>query len=363
MNTTDFYDIHGSLGAKIVSYAGFSMPIQYKGGIKHEHMVVRNNVGIFDVTHMGEFKVVGPQAFELVQKLTINDASKLQKWDAQYTAMCNEEGGIIDDLLLYHMGNDGFLMVVNGANIDKDFAWVQKQAEGMDVEVMNQSDEIHLLAVQGPKSLDVLNPITEVDMSVIPFYKFREGLLCGEHTLISRTGYTGELGFELYFRNDKETAEMIWNEIMKAGQEHGIEAVGLGARDTLRLEKGYALYGNDIDETTNPIEAGLGWITKLGQNDDFIGKDALIKIKENPIERKLVGFVVDTEKFIARQGYKVFSGEEEIGYVTSGNFSPSLNVAIGMAYVKLDYKAPGTAIEIDRKGKRFPATVKRMPLI
>lgn len=362
MKKTDFYDIHVANDAKIVSYAGYSMPIHYKGGIIHEHKVVRGKVGIFDVTHMGEFKVVGPQALDLVQKITINDASKLNRWDAQYSAMCYEDGGIIDDLLVYHMGPDGYLLVVNGANMEKDFNWVVKQAEGMDVEVMNQTDEIHLLAIQGPNSLDVLNPLTEIDMSVIPFYKFREGMFCDEYSLVSRTGYTGELGYEIYFRNNKATAERIWNQIIEAGKEYGIEPVGLGARDTLRLEKGYALYGNDIDETTNPIEAGLSWITKLNKGD-FIGRDALLKIKEDKPKRRLVGFIVDADKFIARQGYKIYSGDQEIGVVTSGNLSPSLNVPVGMAYVNSEFRDPGTTIEIDRKGKRFSATVKKMPLL
>lgn len=362
MKVTDFYDIHIAHQAKMVEYAGYTMPIQYKNGIIHEHKVVREKVGIFDVTHMGEFKVVGPQALDLIQKLTINDAAKLQKWDAQYSAMCYHDGGIVDDLLIYNMGHDGYLMVVNGANMEKDYAWVMENAKGMDVQVMNQTDEIHLLAVQGPKAIETLQGLTTIDISVMPFYKFREGMLLDEYMLVSRTGYTGELGFELYFRNDKATAERIFNSILEAGAKYGIEPIGLGARDTLRLEKGFPLYGNDINEKTNPIEAGLSWITKVSKGD-FNGKDAIVKMMDEKPKRRLVGFVVDTEKFIARSGYKVFADGKEIGEVTSGNQSPSLGVPIGMAYVDADYKNVGTKIEIERKGKFFPATIKKMPLL
>lgn len=362
MRKTDFYDLHIAHGAKMVDYAGYTMPIQYKNGIIHEHKVVREKVGVFDVSHMGEFKIIGPQALDLIQKLTINDAAKLQKWDAQYSAMCYSDGGIVDDLLVYNMGQDGYLLVVNGANVEKDFAWVMENAKDFDVEVMNQTDEIHLLAVQGPKSLETLENLTTIDMSVIPFYKFREGILLDEYMLVSRTGYTGELGFELYFRNDKKTAERIFNSILEAGKKFGIEPIGLGARDTLRLEKGYPLYGNDIDQTTNPVEAGLGWIIKANKGD-FNGKDVIVKEMEVKPKRRLVGFVVETEKFIARQGYKVFADGKEIGHVTSGNQSPSLGVPIGMAYVSSEYKSPGTRIEIERKGKFYPAVIKKMPLL
>lgn len=362
MKKTNFYDIHVSHGAKMVDYAGYSMPVQYPGGIMHEHQVVRNKVGIFDVTHMGEFKLTGPDASKFVQYITINDASSLKKWDAQYTAMCYENGTIVDDMLIYNMGEEGWLLVVNASNEQKDWDWINSNTNGFDINLENQSDQIHLLAVQGPKSLEVLNPLTAVDMSVIPFYKFREGLLLDEHALISRTGYTGELGYELYFRNDKETAEKIFNGILEAGKPYGIEPIGLGARDTLRMEKGYALYGNDIDDTTNPIEAGLGWITKVHQGE-FIGRSAIMKVLEQKPKRRLVGFVVDADRFVARQGYKVWADGKEIGHVTSGNMSPSLNVPIGMAYVNKDFKDVGTKIEIERKGKFFPATVKKMPLV
>ena len=363
MQKTSFYDIHIGLGAKMVEYAGYTMPVQYPKGIIHEHKVVRENVGMFDVTHMGEFKVTGSDALEFIQRVTINDAEKLEKWDAQYSAMCYQDGGIVDDLLIYNMGSDGYMLVVNAANMEKDFNWLKENSAGYNINLSNISDEIHLLAVQGPKSLETLENLTPIDLSVIPFYKFREGMFLEEYCLISRTGYTGEFGFEIYFRGDKAKAESIWRGIMEAGQKFGIEAVGLGARDTLRLEKGYALYGNDINKDTNPLEAGLGWITKLSKNNDFIGKDAILKVKENKPKRRLVGFIVDSERFIARSGYGVYSNGKEIGYVTSGNISPTLNVPIGMAYIDTEFVSPGTEIEIDRKGKRFPAQIKKMPLV
>lgn len=362
MLKTDFYENHLELGAKMVDYAGFTMPIQYKKGILHEHKVVREKVGIFDVSHMGEFKITGPDRLAFIQKVTINDASVLKRWDAQYSAMCYQNGGIVDDLLVYNMGPDGYLLVVNGSNIEKNFKWLQENKAGFDVNIDDISDELHLLAVQGPKSLDTLEDLTEIDMSVIPFYKFREGELLGQWMLIARTGYTGELGFELYFRGDKANCYRIWNEILKAGEPYGIEPVGLGSRDTLRLEKGYVLYGNDIDETTNPIEAGLGWITKANKGN-FIGKDPIVEMLENKPKRRLVAFQVESERFIARNGYKIFKDGKEIGKVTSGNQSPTLGFPIGMGFVSTEFKQPGTTIEIERKGKFFPAIIKKMPMV
>jgi len=359
---TTFYDMHKKLNAKLVEFAGYEMPIQYPKGILHEHKVVREKVGVFDVTHMGEFKVTGPDALSFVQKVTINDASKLKRGEAQYSAMCYEDGGIVDDLLVYNMGPDGYLLVVNGANIEKDWNWLSQFTTGFHINFTNISEEVNLLAVQGPNSLDTLKGLTQLDITLIPFYKFLEGKMCDEQMLVSRTGYTGELGYELYFRGGKEAAEKVWNMIMEAGQPYGIEAVGLGARDTLRLEKGYPLYGNDIDNTTNPFEAGLGWITKLTKGE-FIGREALIKIQEDKPTRRLVGFTVTADKFIARSGYKVFADGKEIGHVTSGNLSPSLNVPIGMCYVEVPYKEAGTKIQIEARGKLFDAEVRKMPLV
>jgi len=362
MITTDFYENHIESGAKMVDFAGFNMPIQYKNGIIHEHKIVREKVGLFDVSHMGEFKVTGPDALAFVQKVTINDASILNRWDAQYSAMCYHNGGIVDDLLVYNMGPDGYLLVVNGANIEKDYKWLEDNKVGFDVNLKDISNELHLLALQGPKSADTLKGLTNIDIEVIPFYKFREGDLLGQYMLISRTGYTGELGFELYFRSDKKNAQRIWNELLKAGEPYGIEPVGLGSRDTLRLEKGYALYGNDIDHTTLPIEAGLGWITKVNKGN-FNGKEKIVEMIENKPDRRLVGFQVESERFIARAGYKIFKDGVQIGSVTSGNHSPSLGVPVGMGYVESEYRKPGTNIEIERKGKLFKAIIKKMPLV
>ncbi|MFH1051749.1 MAG: glycine cleavage system aminomethyltransferase GcvT [bacterium] len=362
MKTTIFNAIHKELGAKMVPFAGYEMPVQYPNGIIHEHKLVRSAVGVFDVSHMGEFEVRGKDALAFVQKITINDASKLTQGKVQYSAMCYPEGGIVDDLLVYNMSHDFIMLVVNGANIDKDWDWCVKNSEGFDVELKNETDEVNLLAVQGPDSLNTLQKLTDVILSDIEFYNYRLGKLAGIDMIISRTGYTGELGFELYFRGDFDTAKLVWDKIFFAGKEFGIEAVGLGCRDTLRLEKGYCLYGNDIDQTTNPLEAGLGWITKLAKGT-FNASDVITKVKEEGIKRKLVGFEVKADKFIARHGYKIFADGKEIGVVTSGNLSPSLNKPIGMGYVAKEYMNPGSQIEIEARGKTFPAEVVKFPFL
>jgi aminomethyltransferase len=362
MRNTRFHKQHTEHNAKMVDFAGFKMPIQYPTGIIAEHKIVRNGVGVFDVSHMGEFKVEGPDALNFVQHVSVNDASKLLRGDAQYSAMLYENGTIVDDMIVYNMGPDGYLLVVNGANVAKNWEWLSKHKDNFDIKFTDITEETNLLAIQGPKSLETLAPLTEIDMSVIPFYKFKEGSFLGEPMLISRTGYTGELGFEIYFRGGDETATRVWDAIFESGKQFDIAPVGLGARDTLRLEKGFALYGNDIDDTTTPLEAGLGWITKLGKGD-FIGRDVLVKQKEEGLKRRLVGFVVDADKFIARQGYDILSGGEKIGRVTSGNLSPSLGKPIGMGYVDWDHREPGTKIEIAARGKTFQAEVKKMPLL
>jgi len=362
MKTTIFNPIHKELGAKMVSFAGYEMPIQYSKGIIYEHKVVRSAVGVFDVSHMGEFEIRGKDALNFVQKITVNDASKLTPGKVQYSAMCFQNGGIVDDLLVYNIGPDFYMLVVNGANIDKDWNWCVENAKGFDVDLRNVTDEVNLLAVQGPNSMKTLQKLTDVDMSPIEFYHFTEGKLAGVDMIISRTGYTGELGYELYFRGDFGTAKKVWDEIFRAGEEYGIEPVALGARDTLRLEKCYCLYGNDIDETTNPLEAGLGWITKLNKGD-FNGSDVLKKVKEEGIKRRLVAFKMLGDKFIPRHLYKIVDGSKEIGFVTSGNMSPSLNIPIGMGYVEIGYNEPGTRIEIAARGKTFPAEVVKMPFL
>lgn len=361
MKITRFNSIHKKLNAKLVEFAGFEMPIQYKSGIIHEHNVVREKVGVFDVSHMGEFEVRGADALPFLQYLTLNDVSKLSEGHIQYSAMCFEDGGIVDDFLVYHMG-DYYMLVVNGANIDKDWEWANKIAKKFDVQLKDTSDEYNLLAVQGPESLKAVQKLTDTNLSEIEFYHFKIGKVAGIETIISRTGYTGELGFELYFKGNEADAEKVWNELFKAGEEFGIEPAGLGARDTLRMEKGYCLYGNDIDETTNPIEAGLGWITKFNKGE-FVASEVLAKIKADKPSRNLVGILTNVERFIPRHGYKIFSGEKEIGVVTSGNISPSLNKPIAIGYVAAEFKTPGTDIEIEARGKKFPATVTKMPFL
>jgi len=362
MKRTRFYQMHLNAGAKMVSFAGYEMPIQYPKGIIHEHNLVRNSVGMFDVSHMGEFEIRGKDALAFVQKITTNDASKLSPGKVQYSAMCYEHGGIVDDLLVYCIEPEYWMLVVNGANIDKDWDWCQKNKDGFDVELYNATDDINLLAVQGPNSRATVQKLTDIDLTPIEYYTFKMGKISGVDAIISRTGYTGELGFELYFRGDTATAEKIWNELIKAGEEFGLEPVGLGCRDTLRLEKGYCLYGNDINENTNPLEAGLGWITKLNKGK-FNGSEVLLKVKEEKPKRNLVGFVVKADKFIPRQHYKIFYGDDEIGEVTIGNLSPTFNRPIGMGYVLAAYKEPGTEIEIEARGKRFPAEIVKLPFV
>jgi aminomethyltransferase len=353
---TPFYDKHVALGAKIVPFAGFLMPIQYSG-IMDEHLAVRNAVGVFDVTHMGEFIVTGSAAEKFLNKITVNDVSALEIGQVQYSAMCYPDGGIVDDLLVYRFA-DHYMMVVNASNIEKDFDWAQQNLiEG--VNLKNISGDTALLAIQGPKSCDVLQKLTDVVLKDIPFYHFTEGSLAGFDMIISRTGYTGEKGFELY--HDPLKGTELWDKIFAAGREFGIQPVGLGARDTLRLEMKYCLYGNDIDKTTNPLEAGLGWITKL-QKDDFNGKAELLRIKEAGLRRKLIAFEM-IDRAIPRHGYPIIVGDEEVGIVTSGTQSPSLNTGIGLGYLASEYTKPGTEILIDIRGRKLKARVVKPPFV
>ncbi len=358
MKRTPFYNIHRGLGAKIVEFAGFEMPVQYSSIIE-EHRTVRSAVGIFDVSHMGEFEIWGRDATEFVQRATINDVTKLVPGKAQYSAMCYPDGGIVDDLILYHLG-DHYMMVVNASNIEKDFSWLREHCVG-DVDLRDVSDEVALLAVQGPSSLPALQKLTRADLSRIPYYHFARDTLAGIEMLISPTGYTGEIGFELFFPAHPSNAETVWQRILEAGKDFGIRPVGLGARDTLRLEMGYCLYGNDIDATTNPLEAGLGWITKL-EKGDFIGRSALLKKKQEGLRRKLVGFRVE-EKAVPRHGYEIRLNGSVIGRVTSGTFSPSLEKGIGMGYVEAAHSVPGTAIEVLVRSKSVRATVVKLPFL
>lgn len=359
LQRTALLDVHIALGAKIVPFAGFEMPVYYKG-IVAEHTAVRERVGIFDVSHMGEVLVRGPRALDFVQKITVNDASTLADGQAQYSAMCLENGGIIDDLLVYKRGENDFLLVINASNIAKDFAWMQANAfDGVDLQ--NVSDNYTLLAVQGPRSVELLQKLTDVDLSGIAYYHFVEGELAGERMIISRTGYTGELGFELYLSSDKATSEKVWNTIMETGAEFGIEPTGLGARDTLRLEMGYCLYGNDIDETTNTIEAGLGWITKVNKGE-FNGREAIARVKEEKPKRKLVAFEMN-ERAIPRGHYAIVVDGATVGEVTSGTSSPTLGKGIGMGYVSSDVAQAGTTIGIAIRDKVVPATIVKLPFV
>lgn len=362
MQKTNFYSVHVAAGAKIIPFAGFEMPVLYPHGILAEHLVVRNKVGVFDVSHMGEVEVRGADALAFIQKITINDASKLSFGKIQYSAMLYPNGGIVDDLLVYNCG-DFYMLVINGACAEKDWAWMQENAkEFANLDLKNVSDEMNLLAVQGPKAIETLLKLTDTNLNDIVYYNFEFGKFDGVDMILSRTGYTGAVGFELYFRGDEALAVKIWNDIMKAGEEFGIEPTGLGSRDTLRLEKGFCLYGNDIDQTTNPLEAGLGWITKLTKGE-FNGKDALLKVKADGLKRKLVGFMMTGEKFIPRQHYKITSNGTEIGEVTSGNISPMLDKGIGMGYVSAEFSEPGSVISIFARGKEFPAEVVKIPFL
>ncbi|MEO5928416.1 MAG: glycine cleavage system aminomethyltransferase GcvT [Candidatus Kapaibacterium sp.] len=359
LQRTALYDVHVALGAKIVPFAGFEMPVLYKGIIA-EHTAVRERVGIFDVSHMGEVTVKGPRALDFIQKITINDASVLTDGGAQYSAMCLPNGGIIDDLLVYRRAENDYLLVINASNIGKDFAWMEENAiDG--AELRNVSDDYSLLAVQGPKAIETLKKLTDTDLDAIEYYHFVDGKVAGIDAIISRTGYTGEVGFELYLSSEKEPSETVWNAVMEAGAEFGIEPTGLGARDTLRLEMAYCLYGNDIDETTNPIEAGLGWITKANKGE-FNGKDAIVAVKEAKPPRKLVGFEMN-ERAVPRGHYKIAAEGREIGEVTSGTSSPTLGKGIGMGYVESAYSKPGTAISIIIRDKEVPATVVKPPFV
>jgi len=353
---TALYETHVELGGKMVDFAGFSMPIQYKG-IRDEHRRVRETVGVFDVSHMGEIEVSGAKALEMVERLTINNVTALEIGQAHYTAMCYEDGGIVDDLLVYRFP-DKFLLVVNAANKKKDLDWIIKnKLDGC--EVKDTSNQITQLAVQGKKAEEVLQQLTKVNLSDIKFYWFEEGVLANAPMLISRTGYTGEPGFELYFEN--QYAQQVWDAVFAAGAQFNIEAIGLAARDSLRLEKKMCLYGNDIDKSTNPLEAGLGWITKL-DNGNFIGADALRKVKEEGISRRLVAFTLNAPGF-PRKGYKIFKDGIELGVVTSGTVSPILEKGIGLGYVAKGYTKVGTEIEIEVRNKMVKAEIIKPPFV
>ncbi|MDB2494822.1 glycine cleavage system aminomethyltransferase GcvT [Flavobacteriaceae bacterium] len=349
-------DIHKDLGAKMVPFAGYNMPVSYEG-VNLEHETVRENVGVFDVSHMGEFLVLGPNALELIQKVTSNDASKLVDNQAQYSCLPNATGGIVDDLIVYRINNEKWLLVVNASNIQKDWDWISSQNE-IGAELKNISEDYSLLAIQGPKAVQAMQSLTSIDLSAIKFYHFQIADFAGiENIIISATGYTGSGGFEIYCKNNE--AKQIWEEVFKAGSNFGIKPIGLAARDTLRLEMGYCLYGNDINDSTSPIEAGLSWITKFSKK--FTNSENLLRQKEHGIHRRLVAFVLD-ERGIPRQGYAILDNQgTKIGEVTSGTMAPSLSKGIGMGYVPNDLKSIGTKIYIQIRKKLIPATIVKLP--
>lgn len=360
MKKTPFTDLHISSGAKMHEFAGYNMPIEYSG-IIDEHITVCEKVGVFDVSHMGEIWVKGPKALEFLQKITSNNVATLDIGKAQYTALINENGGIIDDIIAYHYEGDKYMLVVNASNLEKDWNWLVKN-NNIGAELENASDKIAQLAVQGPKALATLQKLTKVDLTTIPYYSFAiismEGAGMG-NVIMSNTGYTGAGGFELYFYNDQALG--IWEAIFKAGEEFGIKPIGLGARDTLRLEMGFCLYGNDLDETTTPLEAGLGWITKFAEGKNFIGRSVLEKQKADGLTRKLCGFELQ-EKGIPRNGYEIVNDKDEvIGHVTSGTMSPTRKIGVGLGYVKPEYTTIGTEIFIKVRNKNLRALVVKPP--
>lgn len=364
MKNTPLTEKHIALGAKMAEFAGYNMPISYSG-IKEEHFNIRRNVGVFDVCHMGEFIVRGKEALDLVQWVTTNDATRLDIGDAQYSCLPNGKGGIVDDLLVYRLpqdmcaeGEQAFMLVVNAANIEKDWNWISGQNR-FDTRLMDISEQTGLLAVQGPHAADALQSLTAIRLKDLSYYTFTKGRFAGiENVLVSATGYTGAGGFEIYAAN--EHIGDIWDAVFEAGKSLGIQPAGLGARDTLRLEMGYCLYGNDIDDETSPLEAGLGWITKL-QKGAFIGQDLMLKEKAEGIQRKLVGFIVEDRR-VPRHGYGIENADgQSIGVVTSGTQSPSLDLPIGMGYVAKEFAAEGTPLLISAGGKKLTAKVCKMP--
>jgi aminomethyltransferase len=354
LKRTPFYDIHKALNAKIVPFAGYEMPVQYPQGITAEHRAVREQCGLFDVSHMGEFVVRGERMVEYVSHVTSNDVAALADGQVHYSTILHEDGTIVDDCLVYKFA-DRIVMVVNASNREKDLAHIRPHADAYECQIADISDEIALLALQGPIAEDILNPFVDIDLSSIQYYWHSWGHVGGMHALISRTGYTGEDGFELYF--DPRFAEAIWNLLVGTGK---VTPAGLGARDTLRLEMGMALYGNDIDDTVTPLEANLGWLTKL-EKGDFVGRDALLKQKEAGLTKRLVGFTTDDGRSIARHGYPVFYEGKPSGTVCSGTMSPSLGIPIGTAYLPLAGAKKGSRFEVEIRGKRTAATVVKPP--
>lgn len=364
MKNTPFYNYHVQFGAKIHPFAGYNMPIEYTG-INDEHTTVRKSLGVFDVSHMGEIWVKGPKSLEFLQKVTTNDVSVLVDGKVQYSCFPNGAGGIVDDLLVYRINSETYLLVVNASNIEKDWNWLVKNGEPMGLkagkELYNASDEIAQLAVQGPLALKAMQKITDTPVEDMEYYTFKKLNIAGiKDAIFSTTGYTGAGGCEIYIAN--KDAPKLWNAVMEAGKEFGIKPIGLGARDTLRLEMGFCLYGNDIDDTTSPIEAGLGWITKFKDDKEFIDKQFMLNLKEKGLTRKLVGFEM-IDRGIPRKDYEIMSADGKvIGKVTSGTMSPMMGIGIGMGYVKPDFSKPDSEIFISVRNKLLKAKVVKMPI-
>ncbi len=356
LKRTTLRDVHAAAGAKMVPFGGWDMPVQYTGIIE-EHRCVRSAVGLFDISHMGEFEVRGPGALAAIQTLTTNDASTLAIGQVQYSLLCYSEGGIVDDLTLYRLADQHYMLTVNASNIDKDWAWVT--AHGKDADWKNVSAETGLLAVQGPKAETLVQRLADRDVKRVPYYHFAQGAVAGVPCVVSRTGYTGEDGFELYA--PAAQIETLWYALMEAGKGDGIQPIGLGARDTLRLEMKFALYGNDIDETTNPLEAGLGWVVKPAKGE-YIGRAAIEAMRAAGVTRKLVGFEM-AERAVARHGYRLLKDGNSVGVVTSGSFSPSLERCIGMGYLRADLAPVGTDLDVDIRGQAHRARVAKTPFV
>ena len=356
MKKTRLYIYHKDSGAKLVDFFGWEMPVEYSS-IVEEHNAVRQKAGLFDVSHMGEILVYGSQALDYVQYLTPNDASLLNTQKAQYSALTTPQGTFVDDMLVYKLSDTDYLLVVNAANTDKDFDWVKNHTKDFDVKVKNMSDQYTQLALQGPKALQILKPLTDIELEEMKPFRVRKGKVKGEDALVSRTGYTGEDGFEIYTLSSNPGE--IWESILEEGKKFGIKPIGLGARDTLRLEACLMLYGNDIDETTTVLEAGLGWLVKFNKGD-FLGRDSLLRQKEEGIKKKITGFEVKG-RGIARHGYPVFIEGKEVSKVTSGTFSPYFKKSIGLAYLPITHKEPGQKIEIGIRGKKVEAEVVQTP--
>lgn len=358
MKTIPLHQIHVNLGAKIVPFAGFDMPVRYSSDME-EHHTVRTNVGVFDVSHMGEFSIKGPKSLDLIQKVSANDASVLYDGKVQYSYLPNSDGGVVDDLLVYRIAEDEYMLVVNASNIEKDWNWIQAHnSEG--AEMINLSDDLCLFAVQGPNATATLQKLTDADLAAMEYYTFQIGKMAGiQDVVISATGYTGSGGFEIYVR--KENAEAMWNAIFEAGKEFEIKPVGLGARDTLRLEKGFCLYGNDVDDSTSPLEAGLGWVTKFSKN--FINSENLKKQKESGLHKKLIGFEM-VDRGIPRGHYELYDADgNKLGDVTSGTQSPTLQKGVGLGYVPIAFSKPETEIFVKVRDRLLKAKVVKLPFV